>query len=196
MYRSENWTIKKAECRRIDAFILWCWRRCLRCPWTSRRSNQSILKEIKHECSFADAEAPMLWPPDVKSMLSRKDPDAGRDWGQEKKGVTEDNMVEWHHRLNRPKSEQSPRRSEGQENLACCMPWGRKESERTEWLGNNNISWFCLTHDFHCVDSLPFILLPAFHTTWKPFCSVCIFPHIQKGDMQTVLEHLYFLACK
>ena len=79
MYRSENWTIKKAECQRIDAFKLWCWRRCLRGPWTARRSNQSILKEIKHECSFTDAEAPVLWPPNVKSKLTGKDPDAGKD---------------------------------------------------------------------------------------------------------------------
>ena len=62
MYGRESWTIKKAECRRIDVFELWCWRRLLRVPWTARRSNQSILKEINPE-----AEAPILWPPDVKN---------------------------------------------------------------------------------------------------------------------------------
>ena len=71
MYGCESWTTKKAECRRIDAFELWCWRRLLRVPWTARRSNQSILKEISPECSLeglmAEAEAPILWPPDVKS---------------------------------------------------------------------------------------------------------------------------------
>ena len=89
MYGCESWTMKKAEHRRIDAFELWCWRRLLRVPWTSRRSNQSILKEISPD---AEAETPILWPPDAKSWLIWKDPDAGKDWRQEK-GTTEDEMV-------------------------------------------------------------------------------------------------------
>ena len=84
MYGCERWTIKKAECWRVDAFELWCWRRLLRIPWTARRSNQSILKEINPEYSFwgtdAEPEAPILWPPDEKSQLIGKDPDAGKDW--------------------------------------------------------------------------------------------------------------------
>ena len=71
MYGCESWTIKKADRRRIDAFELWCWRRLLRVPWTARRSNQSILKEISPRCSLeglmAEAEAPILWPPHEKS---------------------------------------------------------------------------------------------------------------------------------
>ena len=70
MYGCESWTIKKAERRRIDAFELWCWRRLLRVPWTARRSNQSLLKEISAEYSLerhAEAETPILWPPDAKS---------------------------------------------------------------------------------------------------------------------------------
>ena len=71
MYGCESWTIKKAECRRIDAVELWCWRRLLRVPWTARRSNQSILKEISSEYSFgrndAEAEASIIWPPDAKN---------------------------------------------------------------------------------------------------------------------------------
>ena len=67
MYGCESWTIKKAECRRIDAFELWCWRRLLRVPWTARISNQLILKEISPEYSLEGAEAPILWPPDTKS---------------------------------------------------------------------------------------------------------------------------------
>ena len=69
MYGCESWTVKKAECRRIDAFELWCWRRLLRVPWTARRSNQSILKEISPGCSLEGLmlETPTLWPPDVKS---------------------------------------------------------------------------------------------------------------------------------
>ena len=84
MYGCEGWTINKAEHRRIDAFELWCWRRLLRVPWTAKRSNQSILKEIGAEYLFigrtdAEAEAPILWPPDTKSPLIGKDPDAGKD---------------------------------------------------------------------------------------------------------------------
>ena len=102
MYGCESWTIKKAECQRTDAFELRCWRRLLRVPWTARRSNQSILKEINPEYSLeghhdVEAETPILWPPDVKSRLIGKDPDAGKDGGQEEKGTTEDEMVGWHH---------------------------------------------------------------------------------------------------
>ena len=95
---------KKAECQSIDAFELWCWRRLLRVPWTARRSNQSILKEIKSWVFIgrtdAEAETPILWPPGAKSWLIWKDPDAGKNWGQEEKGTTEDETVEWHHQLN------------------------------------------------------------------------------------------------
>ena len=84
MYGCESWTIKKAEDWRIDAFQWWCWRRLLRVPWTARRANQSIEKEISPEYSFigrtdAKAEIPVLWPPDAKNRLTGKDPDAGKD---------------------------------------------------------------------------------------------------------------------
>ena len=78
-----SWSIKKAEHRRIDAFELWCWRRLLRVPWTARRSNQSVLKEIIPEYSLgrsvAETKAPILWPSDAKSQLIGKDPDVGKD---------------------------------------------------------------------------------------------------------------------
>ena len=76
-----------------------------------------------------DAEAPILWPPDVQSQLIAKDPDAGKDWGQKEKGVTENEMVGWHHWLNGHEFKQIPGDSEGQESLACCSPWGCKESD-------------------------------------------------------------------
>ena len=100
----ERWTVKKAECQRIDAFELWCWRRLLRALWTTRRSNQSILKEISPGCSLegltdAEAETPILCLPHVKSWLIGKDSDAVRDWGQEEKGTTEDEMARWYHWL-------------------------------------------------------------------------------------------------
>ena len=86
-----------------------------------------------------EAEAPILWPPDAKSWLIRKDPDAGKDWRQEEKGMTEDEMVGWHHRLNGNEFEQAPGDYEGQGSLACCSPWGLKESDTTEKLKNNNL---------------------------------------------------------
>ena len=104
MYGCESWTTKKAECLRIDAFELWCWRRLLRVPWTARRSkpvdpkgNQSWIFIGRID---AEAETPILWPPDATSWFIWKDPDAGKDWKWEEKGMTEDEVVGWHHRLN------------------------------------------------------------------------------------------------
>ena len=107
MYGYERWTIKKAEHRRIDAFKLWCWRKLLRIPWTTRRSNQSILK-ISPEYSLEGLLLKLkliLWPPDAKNWLIGKDPDAWKDSRQEEKGTTEDEMVGWHHRLDRHECE-------------------------------------------------------------------------------------------
>ena len=98
MYACESWTVKKAERRRIDAFELWCWRRLLRVPWIARRSNQSILK-ISPWCSLEGLMLKLKLQYFVNSWLIWKDPDAGKDWGQEEKGTTEDEMVGWHHRL-------------------------------------------------------------------------------------------------
>ena len=106
MYGSESWTVKNAEHRRVDAFELWYSGRLLRVPWTARRSNQSILKEISPGIFFGrKAETPVLWPPHAKSRLIGKDSDSGRDWGQEEKGTTEDEMAGWHHGLNGGESE-------------------------------------------------------------------------------------------
>ena len=82
----------------------------------------------------AEAEAPILWSPDVKSWLIRKDPYTGKDWRQAKKEMTEDEMVGWHHQLNGHEFEQAPRVGEGQGSLVCCSPWGRKELDMTERL--------------------------------------------------------------
>ena len=82
----------------------------------------------------AEAETPILWPPNVKSWLLGKDPDAGKDWRQEEKGTTEDEMVGWYHRLNGYEFEQAPRVGDGQGSLACCSPWGPKELDTTERL--------------------------------------------------------------
>ena len=95
MYGCESWTLKKAEHWRIDTVELWCWRRLLRVPWTARRSNQSILKEVNIEYigrTNSEAVAPTLWPPDAKNWLTGKDLDAGKDWRWVEKGTTEDEM--------------------------------------------------------------------------------------------------------
>ena len=81
-----------------------------------------------------DAEAPVVWPPDAKSWLIGKVPDAGKDWRPEEKGVTEDEMIGWHHWLNGREFEQTLEDGDGQGSLACCSPWGHKESDTTEWL--------------------------------------------------------------
>ena len=91
--------------------------------------------------SDAETEAPVLWPPDVKNWLLRKDPDAGKDWRQEEKGMTEDEMVGWHHQLHGHEFEQTLGDGEGQGSLACFSPWGRKESDTTEWLNNSQNYW-------------------------------------------------------
>ena len=93
-----------------------------------------IIFQLKDNCfTDAEAEAPILWPPDMKSWLIRKDPDAGKDWRQEK-GMTEDEMVGWHYWLNGHEFKQALGIGEGQRSLACCSPWGHKESDTTEWL--------------------------------------------------------------
>ena len=143
MYGYESWTIKKAEHRRIDAFELWCWRRLLRVPWAARRSYQSILKEISPECSLEGLMLKLklqyfghlMW----RSWPVWKDPDTGKDWRQEDKVMTEDEMVGWHHWLNGHEFELTPRVGDGQGSLVCCIPWGRKELDMNKWLNDKKI---------------------------------------------------------
>ena len=121
----ESWTIKKAEHRRIDAFKLWCWRRLLTVHWTARKSNQSVLKEISPEYSL---EGLMLKLQSFGYLMQRtdslEDSDAEKDWRQERKGMTEDEMVEWHQWLNGHEFEQAPGVGDGKGSLACGSPRG------------------------------------------------------------------------
>ena len=142
MYGCESWTIKKAKHQRIDAFEPWCWRRLLWVPWTATRPNQLILKEINPEYSL---EGLMLKlkrqyfghliqrADSLEKTLIRK------DWGQEEKGMTEDEMFGWHHQLNGHKFEQAPGIGDGQWSLVCYSPCGHKESDTTEWLKWNKM---------------------------------------------------------
>ena len=137
IYGCESWTIKKAECRRIDAFELWCWRRLLRVPWTTRRFNQSTLKEISPEYSL---EGLMLKLKLQYSgyLMGRTDSlektlMLGKTEGRRKRGQ-EDEMVAWHHRLDGHEFEQAPEAGDGQQSPVCCSPWGCKESDMNDRL--------------------------------------------------------------
>ena len=136
-YGCESWTVKKGECWRIDAFELWCWRRLLRVLWTARRSNQSILKEISPEYSLEglmlklklEYFGHLMWRADSFEktlMLGKIEGRRGRGWQRMRwlDGITNS--------MN--KFEQTPGDSEGQRSLACCSPWGHKESDTTEQL--------------------------------------------------------------
>ena len=97
----------------------------------------------------AAPEAPILWSPDVKSWLTGKDPDAGKDWRREEKGMTEDEMAGWHHRLDGHEFEQAPEVGEGQGSPVCCSPCGHKESDTTEWL-----NWYWLEDGINCKNQM------------------------------------------
>ena len=120
MYGGKSWIVKKAEGWRIDAFELWCWKRLLGVPWTARRSR--VNPKGNQHCIFigtADAEAPTLWLSDKSWLIGKKNLDSGKDWGEEEKGATEDEMVRWHHRLNGHEFEQTLGDGEGQGSLVC-----------------------------------------------------------------------------
>ena len=159
MYRCESGTIKKAECQRTDAFELRCWRRFLRVSWTARRSNQSILREISSEYSLEEL---MLKLQSFGHLIRRADslgrPDAGKYWEQEEKGMTEDEMVGWHHRFNEREFEQALGVGDGQGSLVCCSSWACKESNVTEWLNWTDVMFQSFFH----LSNLPSWLLSCF----------------------------------
>ena len=137
MYGCESWTIKNAECWRIDAFELWFWR-LLRVSWTARRSNQFILKVISPGCLLEGLMLKLklqyFGNSDVKNWLIGRAPDAGKDWRQEQKGMTKDEMAGWHHQLDGHEFEQALGVGDRQGSLVCCSPWGCKELDVTEQL--------------------------------------------------------------
>ena len=111
---------------------------------TARRSNQSILKEISPGISLEGMMLklnPVLWPPHAKSWLIGKYSDAGRDWGQEEKGTTEDEMAGWHHQLHGHEPEWTQGLGDGQGGLACCVSWSHKESDMDELLNWTELNW-------------------------------------------------------
>ena len=133
---------KKAEHWRIDAFELWCWRRLLRVPWTARRLNQSILKEINPEYSseglMLKLKLPYFGHLMQKAYSLEKTLMLGKTEDRRERGTMEDEMVGWHHWLNRHDFEQAPGVGDRLGSLACYSPWGLKESDMSEWLKNNS----------------------------------------------------------
>ena len=130
-----------------------------------------------------EAETPMLRPADAKSWLIWKDPDAGKDWEQEEKGMTEDEMIGWHHWLNEHEFEQAPGVGDGQRSLACCSPWGHKESDTTEWL-----NW-TETPKLRKDDQFLFKIYRVSHYLWCLFHLLC---HITSFNKH--LLNVYFVS--
>ena len=165
MYGCESWTIKKAEQWRIDAFELWCWKRLLIVPWTARRSNQSILKEISPGYFFgrndAKAETPVLWPPHTKSWL------IGKDWCWEGLGAGgEGDDRGWDgwmaSLIHGRESEWTPGVGDRQGCLACCDSWCRKELETTEWM-----NWTELTNTTQDSGHVSFCYTDHYGKKWQ-----------------------------
>ena len=132
-----------AERQNTHAFELWCWRKLLESPLDSKEVKPVHPKGNQHwiftaSSNDANAEAPILWSSVVKSWFIRKDPDAGKDWSQEDKGMKEEKMVVWHYQLKGHEFEQAPGDGEGQGSLTCCSQWDLKKLGMTEGLNNNN----------------------------------------------------------
>ena len=144
MYRYESWTITKAKCQRNWCFWTEVLEKTLESPLDCKEI-QPVHPKGDQSWVFTgrtdvEAETLILWPPDAKSWLTGKDTDAGRDWGQEEKGTTEDEMAGWHDRLDGRESHWTPGVGDGQGGLACCGSWGRKESDMT-WM--TELNWKC-----------------------------------------------------
>ena len=140
------------EVLNINCVLMWCWRRTLGRPLDCKEI-QPVHSEGDQPWDFfgrndAKVETPILWPPHAKSWLIGKDSDAGRDWGQEEKGTTEDEMVGWHHWLDGREFEWTPGDGDGQGSLACCDSWGRKESDTTEGLNWTELNWMLMFIQF------------------------------------------------
>ena len=138
----------------------------------------------------AEAEAPILWPPDAKNWLIWKDPDAGKDWRQEEKGTTEDEIVGWHYWLDGHEFEKAPGVSDGQGDLVCCCPWGHKESDMTEQLNWTERKKCLLQEEWG----------PSFHNLlfWKWIINMRVNKQLPgqhvEGNLSTT-EHLYSRVC-
>ena len=159
MHGCKSCTITKVEHWRTDAFELWCWW-LLRVPWTARRSNQLIIKKKKNHSwifirSDAEAEAPILWPPDTINRLIRKGAYAGKDWRQEEKWTKEDEGVEWCHWLNGHEFEQAPGDGERQGSSLCCHRIAKSRTQLSYWTTTSLLMMFRTTPHFFQFSSFP-----------------------------------------
>ena len=151
MYGCESWTVKKAECRRVDAFALWCWRRLLRVPWTARRSNQSIQKEISPGCSLEGLMLKLKLQ--YFGHLMRRVDSLEKTLmlggtGDRRRRGRHDEMAGWHHQLDGHEFEWTLGVVDGQGGLACCDSWGCKELDMTERLNWTEYSIVYMYHNF------------------------------------------------
>ena len=172
------WELDHKESRALKS---WCFRtvvleKTLESPLESKEIKAVNLKGNQFWILFgrtdAEAEAPVLWPPDANCWLIGKDPDDGKDWRQEENGMTEDEMAGWHHRLNGHEFELTPGVGDGQGSLVCCSPWGHKESDMT-WQLNNNKGINGL-EDFKCGKHSPgfqhepsWVSIQAVYSIWS-----------------------------
>ena len=163
MYGYESWTIKKAGCKRIDSFWTVVLEKTLESPLDSKEIQLVHPKEDQSWVFIGrndvEAKIPILWPSEVKNWLIWKDPDVGKDWRQEEKGMTKDKMVGWNHWLNGHEFEYIPGAGDGQGGLVCCSPWRRQELDLTEWLNwaegptnpfGNSFGFLCLWPFLFC----------------------------------------------
>ena len=184
-------TVKKAECRRIDAFELWCWRRLLRVPWTARRSNQSVLKEISPRRSLKGMmlKLKLQYFGHLMHRVDSLEKTLMLEWlGEGGKGTTVDEMAGWHHWLNGREFEWTPGVGDGQGGLTCCDSWGLKESDTTEWLNWTELNWTECTggHSY----TLLYMNISAYfvYHTLKSFTSYLMSEYLQ--------ERLFFCVYK
>ena len=134
MYTCESWTIKKAECWKIDVFELWCWRKLLRVPWIARRAKQSILEEINSEYALEELVLILQYFGHLMGRADSLERTLMLGKIESKRRRAEDKLIGQHHWLDRHEFEQALVVGDGQENLVCCSPWGRKDLDATEWL--------------------------------------------------------------
>ena len=144
-----------------------------------------------------ETETPILWSPDAKNWLIWKGPDAGKDWGQEEKGMTEDEMAGWHHRLNEHEFGWTPGVGDGQEGLACCNSWGHKESDATEWL-NWTDGCFCAVKDRieRLWQGLTYLFLISTIPPLNIFILVLGTEHPIKASLPTLILYLEKMGCQ
>ena len=193
MYGYDSWTIKKAEALKNWCFWTVVFEKTLESPLDSKeiqpfypKGNQSWIFIRRTD---AEAEAPILWAPDGNNWLNGKDLNAGEDWRQEEKGMTEEEMVSWHHQLKGHEFEQALGDGEGQGSLACCSPWGCKESDMTVQLNNNNVFSNVGNKVWKIQSSEDLGFMDELHTPIKSWDLINIFRTFKNGRLHIIFKN-------